>query len=197
MSEHTSPALPDAADRAIDRAVRQMMSPEPPAGLRRRVLARLEGPAPRARLFPSLLVTTAAFAVLVLAVIVFGPAGGPSREDVQVAAPPVQSVPGPAAPLTALPAPVAAQPRAQASNAPAARRGLTSTAIPMPRISNVFGEQPATVAAASARGEGMVFLDSAPTDQLPGLLDPIGIPHITIAPLHVENIRVEAMPVKK
>lgn len=60
---------PTRIDEAIDRAVREIMHREPPPGLRRRVLSRLEAPAPRAWLAPR--IAFAAAAVLVAAMATF------------------------------------------------------------------------------------------------------------------------------
>src|SRR5947209_6166590 len=61
-------------DRAIDRAVRDLMWIDPPSGLRRRVLSRLEAPV-RASGFPRFAVLAAALAVLVVAAVLLRESG--------------------------------------------------------------------------------------------------------------------------
>jgi hypothetical protein len=59
-------------DAAIDRAVRDLMSVEPRAGLRERVLAELTGGPARAAWWPRLALGSAAIAVAVVVVLVIG-----------------------------------------------------------------------------------------------------------------------------
>lgn len=195
MSEHISrTAQPDGAiDRTIDRAVRTMMQVDPPAGLRRRVLARLETPAPRASLVPRLAIGLAAAAALVLAVLIFKPVPEPSSLGLRVSTPPA-SVPAPSVP----PAPQPQAAPAQASAPATARGGPTDTLIPMPRIGNVFGTRDGRVAPAAAGIEDVVFpATPPPAEDLAGTPHAIGIPQLTIAPLQVDGIRVEPMPTRK
>jgi len=66
--KHLADSLLDAA---IDRAVREMMSVEPRADLRRRVLAELAGEPARAALWPRLAFGSAALAVVAIFVFMF------------------------------------------------------------------------------------------------------------------------------
>ena len=64
-------------DRAIDRAVREMMHIDPPPGLRRRVLSRLEPPVARRPLFlPRYVFAAAALAMLIVAAMFMRDPGG-------------------------------------------------------------------------------------------------------------------------
>lgn len=163
-------------DRAIDRAVRQMMEVDPPAGLRRRVLARIDAPAPgRWAFFPRYAAAAAALAMLVLAVV-FVPR--PSQAPAVVAEPP---------------APIAAEepatrkppvPLRDAAAAPkASARAPTPTPhrepIVMPKISNLFGTGGSQVSAANApeprRGANLTAPDAAGPE-------PIHIPALPLVP---------------
>ncbi len=187
-----------ATGRAIDRAVRTMMQVDPAPGLRRRVLARIEAPAPRIRLFPRVAAGIGALAVLVLAVVVFRPALEPASRPAEGAA---IALPSPSAPAADRPAPrepVVEKARATASRQPRAR--AADTPIAMPRIANVFGGRDPRVSAAAAAIDDVVFpTESAgqPADDRPGMPPPIGVPEIRIAPLEVGRIRVEPMPTRK
>src|SRR6185436_11881990 len=102
-------------DLAIDRAVRRMMHVDPPAGLRRRVLARLgPAPSPRAAFFPRFALAAAALAVVVLAVIVMrrdttAPVPGPGSQPAVTTASVTPSAPE--VPAAAPPAPAASADR--------------------------------------------------------------------------------------
>lgn len=200
MSDELSRSAPPdgAIDRAIDRAVRTMMQVDPPAGLRRRVLARLDAPRPRVSLFPQLAIGMAAVAVLVLAVVLFRPTSepvAPPAERAEITPP--AAVP---APTVSTVAPPAVRAPAPATASRTARRGPTDTLIPMPRIGNVFGAREPRVAATAAEIEDVVFPEGpagAPPEDVPGMPRAIGIPQITITPLQIERIRVEPMPARK
>lgn len=101
MTERDRQSRPEsdpAVEAAIDRAVRELMSVDAPADLRRRVLARLETPAPRA--FPWFrLAAGASLAAAVLAVFVLvrsrdagpRPQERPNERPVAAAQPPEQT----------------------------------------------------------------------------------------------------------
>ena len=91
-------------DAAIDRAVRDLMSAEPRAGLRERVLAELTGEPARAAWWPRLAVGSAAVAVAVavLLMIVNRPPVPPVDRTIAVATP-AASAPGGAATPSELP----------------------------------------------------------------------------------------------
>ena len=89
-------------DDAIDRAVRDLVRRDPPAGFRRRVLSRLDSPAaPRTFLRPGLATAAAALAVVTMVVLVRdepdGPAPAPQRTAVGEPAPSPAVVPTPPA----------------------------------------------------------------------------------------------------
>jgi len=82
-------------DAAIDRAVRDLMSVEPRAGLRERVLAELTGEPARAAWWPRLALGSAAVAVavVVLLTIVNRPPERPVDRTIADAAPPAAAAP--------------------------------------------------------------------------------------------------------
>jgi hypothetical protein len=141
MSEHESGSRLDAA---IDRAVRRMMDAEPPPGLRRRVLARLEPPAAAIAWWPRLGVAAATMAAIALAVVYMnpGPQRPPPAEPPGVVAeasspvvPPTDVVPGADTPMA--PTPEAPAPATQPERAPRVER------LPdPPRVDDVFGTRP-------------------------------------------------------
>jgi len=199
MNEDLRDSDDGVLDRAIDRAVRTMMRVEPPPGLRRRVLARLEA-RPDTTLFPRLAVGLAAVALLVLAVaVLFEPAQGPVTRPAERSA---ATRPSPGAAPADQPAPRAPAAETPRATAPPRRtRPTTDTPLPMPRIASVFGARDARVAATAAVVDDVVFpAESAggePTADRPGLPPAIGIPAIRIAPLEIGPIRVEPMPTRK
>ncbi|MEP6916738.1 MAG: hypothetical protein ABJC89_13890 [Acidobacteriota bacterium] len=163
--EFPSDARPDSPlDRAIDRAVRKMMHVDPRAGLRHRVLARLETAPPRyAAFFPRFALAAGVTAMLLLVVfLVRRDGGGPApssassaaRLGVQATASPV--APPPEASSTAS-ANATPQPPSPARGAPrAATRPATrarSEIIRMPQVANVFG----------SRGTGVTATDASRT----------------------------------
>jgi hypothetical protein len=154
MNDHAADSRLDAA---IDQAVRQIMDVEPPPGLRRRVLARLDGRAPAAApvaWWPRLGIAAATMAAIVLAVVYLRPDPGlPAPEPVDVIAQ------GPAPILTLPPVtrgadderaePVLTTPAA-APVAGAARQPQSERLPDPPRMDMVFGSKPdGRVAAAS------------------------------------------------
>lgn len=125
-------------DDAIDRAVRDIVRRDPPAGFRARVLSRLEAPAHRALLWPSL--AAGALAVVVLAVVVLrDTAPELPQGSTQVA----EHQPAPAAPRTddARPGPAVSVP----APAPPARRAPRAEPI----RTATFGPRDGRIAAAS------------------------------------------------
>lgn len=129
-------------DRAINRAVRDMMHVDTRPGFRRRVLAHL-GPEPvHSSMLPRVVFAAAALAVLILAVMVMVP-GRRSELPPAVAqheAPTVHTAPQATAPVTT---PV------EAPRVHAAAPGVTRERIPMPRVTNVFGDRRNAAAATS------------------------------------------------
>jgi hypothetical protein len=127
-------------DRAIDRAVRDMMQVDPPPGLRRRVLSQIAEPKNRrSYLVPRFALAALAVAGVVLVTML------PER----VEAPPAPRPPTIVAtgiPAVELPASATIE-AAPSSAAAAATPGITRERIPMPRVSNVFGGRRGDVAA--------------------------------------------------
>jgi hypothetical protein len=176
-------------DRAIDRAVREMMHVDPPPGLRRRVLSRLETPVAKRRLFVPRYAWGAAALVILIVAVMF------TRDDrsepvTVVPQPPVaarESTP-PLEPSAAPPrAPVPA-PRPTASRVPSPL--VTRDPIPMPRITNVFGTRTAGVSAAAESGVEAVWPGADPPSNAVAPLViapltpvPIDTPAIVIPPL--------------
>ena len=186
-----------ALDRAIDRAVHDMMNVEPPPWVRRRVLLRLEAPARRSMLFPRIAVAAGALAVVLIAVLLLRPAPAPvPAPDHQVATVPPGAATAPD--VTAPPRPVASQ----ATPAPAqpTRPAMTATLIRTPAISNIFEAGSGRISAAAADIEDVVFppLTAAPAreDALwrPGA---ISIPQITVPPLQVQQLRVDPLATRR
>ncbi|MEO8078547.1 MAG: hypothetical protein ABI818_19635 [Acidobacteriota bacterium] len=156
--EFPSDARPDSPlDRAIDRAVRKMMHVDPRAGLRHRVLARLETAPPRyAAFFPHFALAAGVIAMLLLVVfLVRRDGGGPApssasstaRVGVQATASP--AAPPPEASSTAS-ANATPQPPSPPRGAPRAATRARSEIIRMPQVANVFGSRGTGVTAADA-----------------------------------------------
>ena len=162
-------------DRAIDRAVREMMHVDPPAGLRRRVLSRLEPSVTRRPLFlPRFVFAVAAIAMLVVvAMLVRDPGSsrvGPETQPSVASStqPRVQPVPAPG------PQPVKDS-RITARSAP-----ITRERIRMPRVANVFGTGTSRVSAAADAGSDAVWTGDSgdPKGALPNPVAPL-----VVAPL--------------
>jgi hypothetical protein len=163
-------------DRAIDRAVREMMQVDPPPGLDRRVLSRLNGPAARRP------VRLPLYALAAAAVVVFILSGTLIR-DVEPPPPPAApSIVATGIPLVEAEAVMAAQPKVSTSTP-----GFTRERIPMPRVPNVFGSRGSQVSAASERGSatrGESHVAARP-------LAPKGLAPLRIVPLSARPIVVE------
>jgi hypothetical protein len=151
-------------DRAIDRAVRDMMHVDPHPGFRSRVLARLEPEPARFAMVMRLAIVAGALAVLVLGVMVIRP---DRRSDLpgniaQETTPRAQSAPQGA---------VSRKAPAGGTNTAATRvrgrrpRGerLTSEPISMPPVTNVFGDR--SGAAAASVGADTVWPAPPPETQ--------------------------------
>jgi hypothetical protein len=173
-------------DRAIDRAVRKMMHVDPPPGLRRRVLSRLEPRAAERRLFvPRYAWGAAALVVLIVAVMF---TRDHRTEPVAVAPQPSVMANGPT-PLRERSAPPAQAPGTRTSPSEHSPR-ITRETIPMPRIANVFGTRTARVSAAAESGIEAVWPGAenpsssvAPLVITPLTPAPIEMPAIVIPPL--------------
>jgi hypothetical protein len=171
-------------DRAIDRAVREMVQVDPPPGLRRRVLARLEGGArPSSRISVRYAWAAAAFMILIAAVMFTRDRStGPLTIE---SASQTAAVTAPAAanrPPAVVPPPRSTTPRAAASR-------TTREDIPMPRVTNVFGSQSPGVAAASDNGVEAVWTPPASNaPEHPDAVPPLLIPPLIAAPIETPAI---------
>lgn len=160
-------------DRAIDRAVREMMQVDPPPGLRRRVLARLNDPKEHRSYF----LVRYAFAAMALVVVMMSLTLLTDRVT-----PPTP----PKAPMVALPAPAPAiEPtietnvQAEAVRTPSA--AFTRERIRIPRVTNVFGTRPGEVSAATIdAGKPKIVLQ-------PLTIVPLSARPIVIAPLVIPS----------
>jgi hypothetical protein len=180
-------------DDAIDHAVRDIMGVEPRAGLRARVLDRLERP--RAGLFavPRLAAAAAVVAIAVIAFFVMRAA--PER----IPAPEIAGITAPVAAPDTPPATVAA-PTTTAKAEPAPRREVPRSAPRRPRTpaGQDIVEFPARGVVAAATVAGAMPPPGEAVDVVPMPLDPgaqpIAIEAIRIEPLAVERIVVAAIP---
>jgi hypothetical protein len=156
-------------DRAIDRAVREMMQVDPPAGLRRRVLARLSDPAPRrGSLVPRFAFAAMALFVLAMSITLL-------RDRVEPPPPPkapVMAMPAPAPPVDLIVNP------AEPISLPHPNARFTREPIPMPPdLANVFGNRAGNVSAAT--------IDAGTREIVmpPLMIVPLSARPIVIAPL--------------
>jgi hypothetical protein len=157
-------------DRAIDRAVREMMQVDPPPGLRRRVLARLNESGERRRHFlPRFAFAAAALVGALLAATQLW-----YRSDA-----PTPPRPPDMAKITALPAKVPPTIRFFESNPapPLAGGQITREPIRMPRVTNVFGNRPGEVSATTIEGRKREIVAR------PLTIVPLSARPIVIAPL--------------
>ena len=161
-------------DRAIDRAVRNMMHVDTRPGFRRRVLTHLGPERVGSSMLPRVVFAAAALAVLILAVMVILP-GRRSEVPPTVAqreAAPVQTAPQPPAPVTTSVQP----PRAHTQTS-----GVTKERIAMPRVTNVFGDRKNAAAATSIEADTVWPASPATTHPEP----PSGPPPLVIPALEV------------
>ena len=176
-------------DRAIDRAVREMMDLDPPPGLRRRVLARLSMPeTQRTWWLPRYALASAALTVLLLSLTALPretePPARPSAPSIFVATAP--SVPDANTSVRVL---ETAQPEATPPVPHA--QGFTRERIPMPRVSNVFGTRTNSVSPTvdrtsetGATRRARIDVDALPPLRLVPLSErPIEIPPLVVVPL--------------
>jgi hypothetical protein len=139
-----------ALDRAIDRAVRDMMQVDPPPGLRRRVLSRLAG-TPARRSFVSAPYAWAAAALMIL-VVGMSVARNRTIEPAATKVATSQPVPtsAPDRPAPQVQAPVRPLPSPPVPNRGTKSPRVTNEAIRMPRVRNVFGPRSPAVTATDA-----------------------------------------------
>ena len=174
-------------DRAIDRAVREMVQVDPALGLRRRVLSRLEVPRHVSRV-PRYAWGTALLALAAVVLMLVRdrptepvPAGPISAQ--------VSAVPGPVADRTAdLPIITSKPPSPRRSASPR----VTREAIRMPRVANVFGAPSPAVSAAAATDSESVQPASEDASQN----SPAAVPPLVIAPLMPAPIEMPAIVIQ-
>ena len=170
-------------DRAIDRAVREMMQVDPAPGLRRRVLSRINMPVER-RALP---VMRYAFAAAALVVAVLSITLIP--DHVEPPAPPKAPSPivATAVPPIDLDAVLSTPTLTASVSIPAESVRISKEPIRMPRITNVFGAQPPGVSAATVREPGMLRI-------APETLAPLTIVPLSARPIVIEPLVLPALP---
>ena len=180
-------------DHAIDKAVRELMSIDPPPGLRRRVMSRLDAGASR-RGFGLLQYGLMASACvgLILAVVLMvprrtGPAQTGTIDSTQAAKAPTAAAPVADRTTKEL------RPKETASGrVPSAR--VTRDRIPMPRVANVFGARTAEVSAAAEPRTETVWPVLASPENPPAAIAPLVIAPLETPALVVAPIVVAAPP---
>jgi hypothetical protein len=180
-------------DAAIDRAVRQFMSAEPPAGLRQRVLARLaDPPAPLWHRWGG---AAAAVAAIVLTVVLMRPGTPPSTPSGNHVSAEAVVPSAPAEPL-AMPAVTEQVEPAPARVTPERRARIEALPEPPPgtRVQEVFGPPPARIAAASVETSPVPYAsgDDPMTD-----IESLLVPAIAIPPLVVPPLTIPPFPAQK
>ncbi len=191
MNEQQEPET--RLDAAIDRAVRQFMSAEPPAGLRRRVLARLaDQPAAAWHRWGF---ATAAVAAIVLTVVLMRPGTPPSTPsgshvsaDAAVPSASAEPAAGPAVTEQVEPAPARVTPERRA------RMETLPEPPPGTRVQDVFGPPPARIAAASVE---TAPAPSASGDDPLAHIESLMVPAIAIPPLVVPPLAIPPLPTQK
>jgi hypothetical protein len=196
-------------DRAIDRAVRKMMRVDPPAGLRRRVMSRIEagpssrgflgslraGPPGRSIFVPALAVA-AALAILVIGLIATRNSGVPRSPAAAPAVAVAEKAPaGGNRVARALPDADPA-PRPRRVLAPP-RRGFRREPIPMAPVADIFGTRETSIAAASDPTADAVWTDPAAAHvddsvaaPAPLVVRPVGVPPIDTPPIVIAPLAV-------
>ena len=203
-SRRESPGIPASPiDQAIDRAVRKMMQVDPPAGLRRRVMSRIEAP-PSTRRFVGFLpayAVAAALAIVVLGVVATrnrhvtpSPVNAPATA-VTEKAPAADSRIAPA------PQPGAAPPLGSQRTVAPKRRGFHREPIPMPRVADIFGTRTTAIAAAADPTADAVWTAPAAPDvedriaaPAPLVVSPVGVPPIATPPIVIAPLVVGRPP---
>jgi len=182
MNSNTS--LNDARiDRAIDRAVREMMQVDPAPGLRRRVLSRINAPVePRA--FPALRYGFAAALVVVVLSVTLIPG------HVEPPTPP--NAPSPIVVTGVTPVDLEAVLSTSTVTGPSVSiptksARISREPIPMPRITNVFSPQRSGVSAATVRDPGAIRI-------APETLAPLAIVPLSARPIAIEPLVLRVLP---
>lgn len=163
-------------DRAIDRAVRDMMQLDPPPGLRRRVLSRLNQSGERRRHW----LPRFAFAAAAAVVVLLSATEMWYRRDA-----PTPPKPPDMATMTAPRANDQATMRNEFDGPSIPGGQITKELIRMPRVTNVFGTRRDDATAATVRGaeparprvlENLAPLTIVPLSARPIVIEPLSIP---------------------
>jgi hypothetical protein len=188
----------DRIDRAIDRAVRDMMWTDPPAGLWRRVLSRLEAPLRRPSLLPRFALAAAALVVVSTVAVLLRqsslpPANAPRSTAAFAGS--TKTLPPPS--RVAPPTPPAAPDAAATRRTPPRRSSL----IRMPAIGNVFGPSDGRVSGATLVEPGAArsltiegAIDPRPPDDAAAAAPPWAPAPLTLAPLEVKPLQIAPLP---
>jgi hypothetical protein len=171
-------------DRAIDRAVRELMQVDPVPGLRRRVLSRLNAPVER-RAFPAMRYAFAATAALVVTVMSFTQIRSHVERPPAPKAPSLIVASGP--PPIDLEAVLSrADVNGRSVSPPTDSARISKEPIPMPRITNVFSGQRSGVSAATVREPGVDGIAL-------GALAPLTIVPLSARPIVIEPLLLPAI----
>jgi hypothetical protein len=199
MSDGRDPLGPERLgggrlDEAIDHAVRRIMSVDPPAGLRRRVLERLDAPEGAWGRVPTFAYAGAVLALMVVVTLVFQqrrpePPAATSGPVAGVALPPVAS-------------PDAAAPAAQPTPTEEPRSRIPRRPRPEPVVERAPDRR---ISAASLPDDDMApVLPATVETAAPERPDPMAtvppikaLAPIEIAPLVIEPLRVDPIPPRK
>jgi hypothetical protein len=187
-------------DDAIDRAVRDIMRRDPPAGLRGRVLSRVDLPGRRVVTWPRAAVAATAVAAAAIAVVTLRPLPPAPRSEPPRAA---DHRPGPQQPLSSVTTP---PPRSAdvpvAHRPPPAPREPVRTATFAPPDGRVAAASVDTAAVpAPAEPRGRIVEDAGgPPSPPPIVIDaltppaPIEIAPIVVAPMQLPRIHPSPVP---
>ena len=166
-------------DRAIDRAVRELMLVDPAPGLRRRVLSRINAPVER-RVFPVMRYAFAAATLVAVALSITVMPGHVEPPTPPKAPSPIVSAGAPPVDLEAV---LSTSTMTYPSMLTPTRSRISKERIPMPRITNVFGDGRLGVSAATVREPGAITI--APETLAPLTIVPLSARPIVIEPLVV------------
>jgi hypothetical protein len=181
---------PGRLDRAIDRAVGELMQVDPRPGLRHRVAGRLDAPVRRT----SWIVQAATAAVLVAVMVVSwmllrGPAAPPAAPSQTAVSPALAPATPPAQTHASIPTPVTTEP----ARVPARR--------PQTRLEADFGPRRGRVAAANvdtAKPRGAAYAASPlPPGGAVAPIAPIMILPIEVQPIVIAPLTFSAMPIRR
>lgn len=184
-------------DDAIDRAVRDIMSVEPQAGLRGRVLERIERPGARLFALPRLAGAGALAAIALISFLLVRPVPPPEQPELATNTVPAPVPDAGPPPETSRSARDTAAPPAAGPAAPPrqARRSAPRAPAPPPAPAPQFPPRGVVAAATFA---GVPETAAATPEVVPLPLDPhatpIAIPAIHIEPLTIERIVIAPIP---